>query len=97
MASCDLQDESGASIWDSALCLGEMLARQQSLGRASAGARVLRSSLPDYVGFMYLEQPHGNHWESKHSGLLLARGSSSLVLELDMLGLSQQHKDIEPQ
>ena len=31
VASSDVDDESGASIWDSALCLGEILVKQQTL------------------------------------------------------------------
>ena len=32
VAAVTLDDESGASIWDSALCLGELLVKQQMLG-----------------------------------------------------------------
>ncbi|OLP86541.1 Protein-lysine methyltransferase METTL21D [Symbiodinium microadriaticum] len=49
VASSDVDDESGASIWDSALCLGEILVKQQ----ISLGPRVLElGSGTGYVGLI---------------------------------------------
>eukprot|EP00439_Symbiodinium_sp_Y106_P076871 s180_g15.t4 len=49
VASSDVDDESGASIWDSALCLGEILVKQQ----ISLGPTVLElGSGTGYVGLI---------------------------------------------